>query len=104
MHHEAAPMLGWPRMVRASPFASRLRLPFPRGILSAGAFRPRPVKPGARSLQWKREDSTSQTAAEGMKSNQNASLAIGNNVPSPTGRNLTYIRPESKVDGSSGPP
>ncbi|KAJ6828293.1 nucleolin 1 [Iris pallida] len=100
MHHEVAPVLGWPRMARASPFSSsRLRSPLTRGGLS-GAFRARlPVKPGARSLQWKRDVSTAQNTAEGTKSNQNAS---GNNAPSPTGQNLTYIRPAAKVDASSG--
>jgi len=104
MHHEAAAMMGWPRISRASRFASRLsRASFSRGVLP-GAFRARlPIKPGARSLQWKREGSAAQTTADGTKNTQNASLTSGNNVPSPTGRNLTYIRAEPKVDASSGP-
>jgi len=99
MHHEAAAMMGWPRIARASPFTPRLsRAAFSRGVLPS-AFRARlPIKPGARSLQWKREG-----AADGTKNTQNASVSSANNVPSPTGRNLTYIRPKSKVDASSGP-
>ncbi|XP_020691732.1 uncharacterized protein LOC110106244 isoform X2 [Dendrobium catenatum] len=79
-----APVIGWPRIARASPFASRFgRMPFPRGILT-GAFRPRlPVKPGARSLQWKRGTVAPQTA--GSPRNTPNSIA---------GRNLTYVRPE----------
>ncbi|ONK81824.1 uncharacterized protein A4U43_C01F33240 [Asparagus officinalis] len=101
IHSETAPMMGWPRIARASPFTSRVsRAAFSRGVLP-GAFRARlPVKPGARSLQWKREDS----AADGTKNTQNNNpLTSVTNVSSPTGRNLTYIRPESKVDASSGP-
>lgn len=104
LHHEAAAMMGWPRTVRGSPFTSRLsRAAFSRGVLP-GAFRARlPLKPGARSLQWKREGTAAQTLAEGAKNTQNASIASVSNVSSPTGRNLTYIRPETKVDASSGP-
>lgn len=104
MHHEAAAMMGWPRIARASPFVSRLSTSaFSRRIVP-GAFRSRlPVKPGARSLQWKRESSATQTTTEGVKNVQNASGTSGNSVPSPTGRNLTYVRPDSKVDASSSP-
>lgn len=79
--------IGWPRLARASPFTSRLgRMPFPRGILP-GAFRARfPVKPGARSLQWKR-GAPSQTTTGGSGSTP---LTPRSNA----GRNLTYVRPE----------
>ncbi|KAH0457551.1 hypothetical protein IEQ34_012866 [Dendrobium chrysotoxum] len=89
-----APVIGWPRIARASPFASRFgRMPFPRGILT-GAFRPRlPVKPGARSLQWKRGSVAPQTP-EGARSVQNAAGAPRNTPHSIAGRNLTYVRPE----------
>ncbi|KAG0473914.1 hypothetical protein HPP92_015771 [Vanilla planifolia] len=84
-----ASVMGWPRVSRASPFASGLgRMPFPRGIMPT-AFRTRlPVKPGARSLQWKRDTAAALTT-EGAKSIQIS--------PRNTGRNLTYVRPESKV-------
>lgn len=91
-HQEATPVMTWPRMGRGSPFSGGRfsRGPFPRGIAGAG-FRPRglPIKPGARSMQWKRDG-----PAEG-------SAAL---VPSPiTPRSLTYVRAEQpKPDGSSG--
>eukprot|EP00262_Sarcandra_glabra_P000377 TRINITY_DN1043_c0_g1_i8.p1 TRINITY_DN1043_c0_g1~~TRINITY_DN1043_c0_g1_i8.p1 ORF type:complete len:722 (-),score=141.28 TRINITY_DN1043_c0_g1_i8:537-2702(-) len=99
-HHETAPMMVWPRMPRASPFTSRLPrlLRFPRGI--PHSFRPHlPVKHGARSLQWKRES----PSGEATGSLQNSSLITGNNAPTPTGRGLTYVRTESKLDGNTGP-
>ncbi|KAG1363858.1 hypothetical protein COCNU_11G006850 [Cocos nucifera] len=101
--HEAAPMLGWPRIARGSLFASRLgRIPYPRGAIG-GAFRARlPVKPGARSLQWKRGASTAQPRGS-MKDPPSSSLGSGNNVLSPTGRSLTYNRAEPKADGNTGP-
>ncbi|XP_010928495.1 uncharacterized protein [Elaeis guineensis] len=101
--HEAAPMLGWPRVARGSLFASRLgRIPYPRGAIG-GAFRARlPVKSGARSLQWKREASTTQPT-ESMKGPPHSSLGSGNNVLSPTGRSLTYNRAEPKAHGNTGP-
>ncbi|CAD5167778.1 unnamed protein product [Musa acuminata subsp. malaccensis] len=94
--HEAAPMICWPRVSRASSFASRLgRIPYPR---VAGAFPLRlPIKTGARSLQWKRDSSAIQPG-EVAKS----SLTSGNNILSPTARSLTYRRTESKSDGTSG--
>ncbi|XP_020592819.1 uncharacterized protein LOC110033243 isoform X2 [Phalaenopsis equestris] len=87
--------IGWPRIARPSPFTSRLgRMPFPRGILT-GAFRARlPVKPGARSLQWKRESTALQTL-EGPRSVQNMPVTHGNAPHAITKRNLTYIRPEN---------
>lgn len=100
--HEAAAMLGWPRSGRGSLFASRLsRVPYPR-VAIGGAFRARlPVKPGARSLQWKREASTAQPS-EIMKGPSNSSLGSGSNVLSPSARSLTYNRTEPKADGNIG--
>ncbi|XP_027340244.1 uncharacterized protein LOC113853804 isoform X2 [Abrus precatorius] len=90
-HQESAPAMAWPRIVRGSPFPSARfsRLPFPRGI--PAAFRPRPpIKLGARSLQWKRD-------APG--SDNSSSLNTGS-VTAPATRGLTYVRTESKPDGS----
>lgn len=103
MQHEATAMMGWPRISRASSFASRLsRAAFSRGVLP-GAFRARlPIKSGARSLQWKRETTAAQTSAEGTIPTQSASLMSGNNAASPTGRNLTYVRTEPKDGATSG--
>ncbi|XP_010913139.1 uncharacterized protein [Elaeis guineensis] len=100
---ETGPMLGWPLVSRGSPFPSRFaRIPYPRGAI-AGAFRARlPVKPGARSLQWKREASTAQPT-EGTKGPPNSSLSSRNSVLSPTARSLTYTRTEPKADANSGP-
>ncbi|KAH9774452.1 RRM domain-containing protein [Citrus sinensis] len=94
-HQDTAPLMTWGRGARGSPYtAARFtRAPFPRGI--HGAFRPHlPIKPGARSLQWKRD-------AQASPSDSGAQVP-GNSVPSPTARSLTYIRPELKTDGSSG--
>ncbi|KAL9424392.1 hypothetical protein AB3S75_036305 [Citrus x aurantiifolia] len=94
-HQDTAPLMTWGRGARGSPYtAARFtRAPFPRGI--HGAFRPHlPIKPGARSLQWKRD-------AQASPSDSGAQVP-GNSVPSPTARSLTYIRPELKTYGSSG--
>ncbi|KAK8615085.1 hypothetical protein V6N13_068871 [Hibiscus sabdariffa] len=87
---EAAPVMTWPRIVRGSPFAAArfARAPFARGI--PGAFRPHlPIKPGARSFQWKRD------------SQATPSDAAASNFPSPTARSLTYIRTEPKPAGNA---
>lgn len=58
-----------------------------RGV--PGGFRARPpMKLGARSMQWKRDNQTA-TADNG------ASLS-GNSIPSPGARSLTYVRTEPK--------
>lgn len=92
-HHEVAPMLLRPRMPRSSPFAARFaRVPFPRAI--PNTFRARlPIKPGARSLQWKRDAQGTPTALAGKTAGdlQNGAVNFGN-VSSPTKRNLTYVR------------
>ncbi|XP_043690929.1 nucleolin 1-like isoform X2 [Telopea speciosissima] len=100
-HQETAPLMTWPRMARASPYAARLaRVPFPRGI--PRSFRTRPlIKSGARSLQWKR-NAQSTTAGEGSASVQNGAAPPNNNFPSAT-RSLTYIRTGPKPEGNSAP-
>ncbi|GMJ01448.1 hypothetical protein like AT3G12640 [Hibiscus trionum] len=89
---EASPVMTWPRVARGSPFAAArfARAPFARGI--PGAFRPHlPIKPGARSFQWKRDAQATQSDA----------AAAASNFPSPTARSLTYIRTESKPEGNA---
>ncbi|XVF22974.1 hypothetical protein REPUB_Repub12eG0217200 [Reevesia pubescens] len=93
-HQEAASVITWPRIARGSPFAAArfARAPFARGM--PGAFRPRlTIKPGARSLQWKRN-------AQATPSDAGASVT-GNNVYSPSARSLTYVRTEPKSDGNA---
>ena len=88
-------MMTWPRIARGSPFAAArfARVHFPRGM--SGAFRGRPpIKPGARSLQWKRDPQA--TLAE-----SGASVS-GSAVPSSASRSLTYVRTEPKPDGNQG--
>ncbi|KAF5736426.1 hypothetical protein HS088_TW14G00568 [Tripterygium wilfordii] len=94
-HQEGAPITTWPRIARGSPFAAARfpRVPFPRGM--SGTFRPRlPIKVGARSFQWKRDAQPTQA--------ESGAFVPGGTVPSPTARSLTYIRTESKADGSAG--
>lgn len=82
----ATSVMPWPRIARASPFPvpRYSRPPFTGGMPSL--YRPRaPIKPGARSYQWKRgADQASHV------------------IQSPTARSLTYVRPEPKTNGSSG--
>ncbi|KAK4379665.1 hypothetical protein RND71_001527 [Anisodus tanguticus] len=93
---EAASVTVWPRVARGGPFAvSRFgRVPFPRGIPTL--YRSRlPIRPGARSMQWKRDAQPTST--------ENSGLAIpsSNAVPSPIPRSMTYVRTESKTSGNS---
>ncbi|CAL5013380.1 unnamed protein product [Urochloa decumbens] len=54
--HEAAHFYGWPGSGRSSLYGRRMA--YPRAVLPGGSFRGRaPMKAGARSLQWKREPS-----------------------------------------------
>ncbi|KAK6928704.1 RNA recognition motif domain [Dillenia turbinata] len=94
VHQDAASMMTWPRMPRASPFtAGRFaRVPFPRGMSSA-AFRLRPIKTSARIMQWKRDS---------QASSENGNALTSNNVASPTARGLTYVRPDAKPGGNTG--
>ncbi|KAL6560457.1 hypothetical protein OROGR_004016 [Orobanche gracilis] len=93
---EAGSITAWPRIARASPFpVPRFgRVPFARGTLNI--YRARgPIKPGGRSFQWKRGAVSSATEA--------STQAYTNIFPTPTIRGgLTYVRTESKTNGSSG--
>ncbi|KAJ4711649.1 putative RNA binding family protein [Melia azedarach] len=92
-HQESTPLITWPR-ARGSPYTAVrfTRAPFSRSI--PGGFRPHlPIKPGARSLQWKRD-------AQATPAETGAQVPL-NSVPSPTARSLTYVRQEPKLDGSS---
>ncbi|GAB2300195.1 hypothetical protein Dimus_034234 [Dionaea muscipula] len=88
-HQEPGPIMSWPQVARGSPFAvSRFpRPPFPRAF--PGAYRARPplIKPGARSLQWKRDS-------------QPTSPSVSSIGPSPSPRGLTYVRSEPKADAN----
>lgn len=100
---EASNVMTWPRVSRGSPYAARLtRVPFPRGM---PAYRARlPIKSGARSLQWKRDASTTLSADGTQNIPNGASPSINNGVPSPTGRSLTYVRKDIKPDANVAAP
>ncbi|GAB2216645.1 hypothetical protein Droror1_Dr00024421 [Drosera rotundifolia] len=92
---ETTPLVPQPRLARGSPFTmSRFtRAPFPR--LFPGAYRARPlIRPGARSLQWKR-DSDPKTPGGTISSSSMSGIGA---TPSPRG--LTYVRPELKTDAN----
>uniref|UniRef100_A0A6P3ZR47 uncharacterized protein LOC107417664 n=1 Tax=Ziziphus jujuba TaxID=326968 RepID=A0A6P3ZR47_ZIZJJ len=94
-HQEATSIMTWPRIARGSPFSTARfsRSPFPRGI--PAAFRPRPlIRPGARSMQWKRDAQ----APPG----ESGALLSGNTVLSSAARGLTYVRTEPKPEANSG--
>lgn len=93
---EAASVTVWPRVTRGGPYAvSRFgRVPFPRGIPTL--YRSRlPIRPGARSMQWKRDGQPTFTENSGL------ATPSSNAVPSPILRNMTYVRTESKTNGNS---
>lgn len=93
---EAASGTVWPRVTRVGPFAvSRFgRAPFPRGIPTL--YRSRfPVRPGARSMQWKRDAQPTSTENSGL------ATPSSNAVPCSTPRSMTYVRTESKTNGNS---
>ncbi|KAM3358431.1 hypothetical protein P3S68_021362 [Capsicum galapagoense] len=93
---EAASVTVWPRVTRGGPYAvSRFgRVPFPRGIPTL--YRSRlPMRPGARSMQWKRDGQPTFTENSGL------ATPSSNAVPSPILRNMTYVRTESKTNGNS---
>ncbi|XP_057798002.1 uncharacterized protein LOC131014141 [Salvia miltiorrhiza] len=91
---DAASVMTWPRVARASFVVPRYgRAPFTRGMPSL--YRGRvPMKPGARSFQWKRGADSTVTETSGQASNSM--------ISSPTTRSLTYVRAETKTNGSSG--
>lgn len=93
---EAASGTVWPRVTRGGAFAiSRFgRVPFPRG--SPTLYRSRlPIRPGARSMQWKRDAQPTSTENSGL------ATPSSNAVPSPIPRSMTYVRTESKTNGNS---
>ncbi|GER57405.1 polyadenylate-binding protein 2-A [Striga asiatica] len=89
---EAASITTWPRVTRATPFTIPriFRAPFPRGM--PGIYRSR-VPMMARSFQWKRGAHLSTSANE---------TSASTNFPAPAVRGLTYVRTETKANGSSG--
>ncbi|XP_055817814.1 uncharacterized protein LOC129886934 [Solanum dulcamara] len=93
---EAASGTVWPRVTRGGPFAvSRFgRVPFPRGIPTL--YRSRlPIRPGARSMQWKRDAHPTSIENSGL------ATPSSNAVPSPIPRSMTYVRAEAKTNGNS---
>ncbi|CAD6342197.1 unnamed protein product [Miscanthus lutarioriparius] len=62
--HEAAHFYGWPGSGRSSLYGRHGRMAYPRAVLPGGSFRGRALmKAGARSLQWKREPSGTDSSA-----------------------------------------
>lgn len=103
-HLEASNILAWPRVARASPYAARLsRVPFPRGGMP-GAFRARlAIKPGARSLQWKRGASAASPVVGTVNVPNGAASLSSSTLASPTARSLTYVRKDDKPDANAAP-
>uniref|UniRef100_A0A0D9X9I9 RRM domain-containing protein n=1 Tax=Leersia perrieri TaxID=77586 RepID=A0A0D9X9I9_9ORYZ len=67
--HEAAHFYGWPGGGRSSMYARHGRMAYPRGGLPGITFRGRaPMKAGARSLQWKREPSATDSNSGALSS------------------------------------
>ncbi|KAG5238501.1 nucleolin [Salix suchowensis] len=94
-NQEANPITTWPRIAHCSPYAAGRfsRAAFPRG--TPAAFRPQlHVKPGARSLQWKRDAQASPA--------ESSAAVSGSSVVSPSARSLTYVRTEPKPDRNLG--
>ncbi|VFQ75912.1 unnamed protein product [Cuscuta campestris] len=88
----AAPsMPSWPRVLRGAPYNFG-RSPFPfRGAIQSPYRSPSPaLKPGARSMQWKR----------GAQSTPNQS-APASGSPSFAPRSMTYVRTEQRTNGTS---
>lgn len=79
--HEAAHFYGWPGSGRSS--YARGRMAYPRGVLLGSSFRGRtPMKAGARSFQWKREPSGTESNA-GAKPDMSVALASAEQVLPP---------------------
>ena len=94
-NQEANPITTWPRIAHCSPYAAGRfsRAAFPRG--TPAAFRPQlHVKPGARSLQWKRDAQASPA--------ESSAAVSGSSVVCPSARSLTYVRTEPKSDRNLG--
>lgn len=82
--HEAAHFYGWPGSGRASLYGRHGRMAYPRAVLPGGSFRGRaPMKAGARSLQWKREPSGTDSSA-GTKTDTSVPLSSEHVLPPAT--------------------
>ncbi|KAJ1269075.1 hypothetical protein BS78_07G182700 [Paspalum vaginatum] len=82
--HEAAHFYGWSGSGRASLYSRHGRMAYPRAVLPGGAFRGRaPMKAGARSLQWKREPSGTDSSA-GTKTDMSVPLSSEQVLPPAT--------------------
>ncbi|WVZ92267.1 hypothetical protein U9M48_038347 [Paspalum notatum var. saurae] len=82
--HEAAHFYGWSGSGRASLYGRHGRMAYPRAVIPGGAFRGRaPMKAGARSLQWKREPSGTDSSA-GTKTDMNVPLSSEQVLPPAT--------------------
>uniref|UniRef100_A0A0A9DRN0 Uncharacterized protein n=1 Tax=Arundo donax TaxID=35708 RepID=A0A0A9DRN0_ARUDO len=82
--HEAAHFYGWPGNGRSSMYARHGRMPYPRAVLPGSSFIGRaPMKAGARSLQWNREPSGTDSNA-GMKPDMSVPLSSEQVLPPPT--------------------
>lgn len=88
-NQETAPTMTRPQIARGASFAAGRfpRASFGRGM--PGTYRPwLAVKPGSRSMQWKRDAQPSPT--------ESGTPGPRSNVSTPTGRGLTYVRTETK--------
>ncbi|CAM0912066.1 unnamed protein product [Alopecurus aequalis] len=81
--HEAAQFYGWPGSGRSSLYGRHSRMAYPRGALPGSSFRGRtPMKAGARSFQWKREASGTDSNA-GAKPDMGVALSSAEQVLPP---------------------
>ncbi|XP_010534260.1 PREDICTED: protein gar2 [Tarenaya hassleriana] len=94
---DAAPTMAWPRATRGSTYTPTRfprASPYGRGMLGGFMGRP-PVRPGARSMQWKRDSSAAATAVTEFSS------GTGNSGSTPiAARSLTYIRTDQKSEAN----
>uniref|UniRef100_A0A0A9DF91 RRM domain-containing protein n=1 Tax=Arundo donax TaxID=35708 RepID=A0A0A9DF91_ARUDO len=82
--HEAAQFYGWPGSGRSSMYARHGRMAYPRAVLPGSSFRGRaPMKAGARSLQWKREPSGTDSSS-GTKPDMSVPLSSEQVLPPAT--------------------
>ncbi|KAL5231830.1 hypothetical protein ABZP36_030606 [Zizania latifolia] len=81
--HEPAHFFGWPGSGRSSMYGRHSRMTYPRGVLPGSTFRGRaPMKAGARSLQWKREPSVTDSIS-GVKPDMSVALSAAERVLPP---------------------
>ncbi|AQK58287.1 RNA binding (RRM/RBD/RNP motifs) family protein [Zea mays] len=82
--HEAAHFYGWPGSGRSSIYGRHGRMAYPRAVIPGGSFRGRaPMKAGARSLQWKREPSGTDSSA-GAKTDMSVAFSSEQVLPRAT--------------------